>query len=211
LVKDNCGKLSTLTCPYLSSNCPNAIGDKYLIENTNATDIYDWSVTGGSFRLNSVQSIIVTWTSLGSNLVYARPRGGAKEFSLPVSVICCSQSQKRVTRLNNAKECSSMKYIYSVSNSSLLDRYLWRVTGGNVISQNLDEITVQWTSIENNSVTMTESNCNTKSKLDIDVICCTATYLSPFPISFINCKGNIDTYKLGSISKSNDYFWSVWR
>lgn len=112
------------------------------------------------------------------------------------------------TPLNQA--CNNSTIQYQIPNNSG-SNYLWTVTGGTITAGGSTAIvTVQWTTVGNQTLTVTETtagntNCTGVSTLNVSV-----TYQPTPSISgnATTCTGNTETYTTGNVAGST-YAWTL--
>jgi hypothetical protein len=134
---------------------------------------YSWTLTGGTISGNdSTNSVYIAWDSAGIQTVNVIPRnscGAGPERQLEVTVNSKLSPDTITGELNPHINDTCNYAILQVSGAS----YIWDVSGGNIINDFGDTVSVVWTSSGNQTISVSVRNsCGTGDPyiLNVDVI-----------------------------------------
>jgi hypothetical protein len=212
--------------PTPSINGPNTVcGLSVVTYSTQfvAGNTYAWSLpTNGVITAGAAtNACTVTWNNPLPNVVNPATlsvtetntlSGCFATANLNVSVYYkpVSPAITRVTGSPLNQACNNSTIQYQIPNNAG-SNYLWTVTGGTITAGGSSNIvTVQWTSVGNQTLTVTETNglnasCSGLSTLNVSV-----TYQPTPSISgnATTCTTNTDTYTTGNVAGST-YAWTL--
>jgi gliding motility-associated-like protein len=181
---------------------------QYTVANPVAGNTYSWSVTGGMISGSSNNSSVnIQWSIAGSatvSVTQSNSFGCDSTITIPVNILTIPIPV--ISGALNVCEFQTVTYSASYVPGNT---YSWSVTGGNIISNNSNSITVNWPAAGNGTVTVTEANtlvCD--STVTINII------IGPQPIPVINgpqsvCTTTISQYSVANPVAGNTYIWSV--
>jgi gliding motility-associated-like protein len=181
---------------------------QYTIANPVTGNSYNWSVTGGSISgASNNSSVNVQWSTAGNATVtvtQSNSFGCDSTVTIPVTIL--TMPAPVISGTVNVCEFQTLAYSTPYVSGNT---YNWYVTGGTIISNNNNSITVNWPAAGNGTITLTEANtlvCD--STVIINVI------IGPQPVPVINgpqsvCTTTISQYTIASPVAGNSYNWSV--
>ena len=181
---------------------------QYTVTNPVAGNSYSWTVTGGSISGASNNSnVYVQWNTPGNvtvTVTEANSYGCDSTVMIPVTVL--TMPAPVISGPVNVCEFQTLTYTtpFVAGNT-----YNWNVTGGTIVSNNTNSITVNWTAAGNGTVTLTEANtlvCD--STVTINII------IGPQPVPVINgpsliCTATFGQYAVSNAVTGDSYNWTV--
>ncbi len=180
----------------------------YSVANPVPGDLYQWSVTGGVImNASNSTSVNIFWQQPGQatiTLQQLNSFGCDSIVSIPVQILI--QPTPAITGAGLV--CAGQTVTYSTPLVTG-NTYNWNVTGGIVVSNNNNSITVTWPTATSGSVSLTEANTLT---CDSTVTMNVAVGAQPAPgISGTQtmCTGNITTFYVTNPVAGDFYQWSI--
>lgn len=117
----------------------------YQLLNPSSTTTYTWSVTGGIINYLDNTNIMVTWTSLGKNLISVSENKCGYSDMVQRDVQCCISPINRVEYISGLSDvCKASTYPYELLDNE--SQYSWSVSGGNVETKAFNKANITWTS-----------------------------------------------------------------
>ena len=181
---------------------------QYTVANPVTGSSYNWSVLGGTISgPSNNSSVSVLWSAAGNatiTVTESNSYGCDSTVMIPVTILTIPAPV--ISGPVAVCEFQTMTYStpYVAGNT-----YNWNVTGGNIISNNNNSITVNWPSPGNGSITVTEANtltCDSTVTINVTV--------SPQPVPVINgppliCTSTYAQYSVSNPIAGDSYNWAV--
>ncbi len=128
---------------------------------------YSWSLSGGGNIVTSTNSnsINIAWTSAGSHTITVVQNNATGNCTATATMsVSVGQTPIQTSIAGDATVCNGSNEVYSVTAIGG-QNYVWTITGGSIVSgQGTNAITVQWTSIGNQTVDVEISTIGTNCK-----------------------------------------------
>ncbi|MBN2521055.1 MAG: hypothetical protein JXB17_11150, partial [Bacteroidales bacterium] len=206
-------KVNALPIPTITGDntvCLNETGVTYTTEASMTN--YSWSVTGGTITSGAnTNEITVTWTSVGNQAVsvnYENLSGCSANSSTVYSVTVSDLPTPTITGDNSV--CLNETGVTYTTEASMTN-YSWSVTGGTITAgATTNQITVTWTSLGNQTVSVNYDNangCTAASSTDYSVT------VNDLPIPTITGDNSVCLNETGvtytTEASMTNYSWSV--
>ncbi|MEO5569951.1 MAG: PKD domain-containing protein [Bacteroidia bacterium] len=190
-----------------SSVCTTTI-TQYTVANPVAGNSYNWSVTGGSISGDSnSSSVIIQWTTAGNatiTVTESNSFGCDSTVMIPINIL----AMPTPAISGPATVCEFQTLTYSTPYVSG-NTYTWNVTGGTIVANNNNSLTVNWPAAGIGTVTLEEANtlvCDSTVALNV--------MIGAQPVPVINgtssvCTSTISQYTVANFVAGNSYNWTV--
>ena len=207
----NCQTILSKNVTVEYQPAPSITGDANVCTDTEVTystpavpgSTYQWTVTGGTFTSGTTSpTATVKWTTAGSQTITVTEKnasGNCQATATMTVIVSVKPSTTDISRiapagpLDHACENDTITYSTPFNASST---YAWTVTGGSFVgSSTLNNVTIHWTSLGNQTLTVTETTTGTDCKTT-DIQNITVTY-KPTP--------NINGANVACINKDHVY------
>lgn len=195
-----------------------AVGIEYEVVNTNGS-IYNWGVSGnGTIKSgNGTNRIVVDWTSIGIGKVWVN------EQSTTFSDKCFGTSDTLYIRINPMPDGALLiagsedvcelttQAIYRL-HSALDSQYQWTVSGGSIVSNQANEVLIDWQAAGAGKVTVRETNQFGCEGAPIELLVTIHPIPKPSiaPSDLVVCtkQSNGRLYRVNGLPNSH-YVWSI--
>ncbi len=214
---DGCDSTVSLNVQVVSQPAPVINGPSSVCTGTSSSynisspvpgETYTWTVSGGTLTTPSTGTgIQVQWTNPGSaavSVTAANGQGCDSTVSAPVNVI--AQPLPAIT--GPASICEGETAVYT-SPPATGHTFTWNVTGGVVVANNGNSISVQWPGSGTGNVTLTQSNagsCDSTISIPVTISAKPSPSITG-PVSV--CTGTTSAYNLSSPVPGETYTWTV--
>ncbi|MBK5284888.1 MAG: gliding motility-associated C-terminal domain-containing protein [Bacteroidia bacterium] len=201
-----------LPVPSISGNvvlCASSVADYSILPPLTPGNTYRWTITGGTINgSSSLSSVNVTWGTSGTGtitLTETNSSGCSASVTLNASLVTLPNPV--ISGNNSTCQFSNEKYAVNATAGSA---YSWMVDAGTIVgSTTSSSIDVNWNSMGQQSVTVTETNssgCSQMSSLPVIVM------VRPVPQiigSGNGCVNSTASDYYSPLIGSTNYFWSV--
>ncbi len=169
---------------------------------------YAWTVMGGSISGPATGSTVnVLWNSSGTATISVTETNNLGcDSTVSVTATALTLPSPQLSGPDTICEMQTVTYATAFVSGNT---YNWNVSGGTIVINNNNAITVQWPATGNGMVTLTESNTSTcDSTVSINIV------IAPQPAPVINgplitCTTTTTQYSVQSPTPGNSYAWTI--